>query len=72
MIEEKSCFLYVCRNTLARMLKGEHHGRETRKGVMWAVEFVKGLDHEVMTERELNHAVRLLTFRGNTCPTYHA
>lgn len=70
MIEEKSCFLFVCRNTLERMLSGQHHGRETRQGVMWAIKFVKSLDHEVMTERELSHAIRCTTFRGQQEPRF--
>lgn len=65
MIENKANFLYVCRNTLERMLAGEYHGRETRGGVMAAIQFVKSLDHDTMTEKELKHAIRLTMHRGS-------
>lgn len=70
MIENKANFLFMARNTLERMIAGKCSGRETKQGVMWAIEFVKGLDHEIMTERELSHAVRCMTFRGQQEPKF--
>lgn len=70
MIENKANFLHMARNTLSRMLAGGHTGRETRNGVMWAIKFVKGLDHDTMTERELSHACRCMTYRGQQEPKF--
>ena len=70
MIENKANFLYMARNTLARMLSGDYIGRETVKGVMLAIKFVKGLDHDTMTERELSHACRCMTYRGQQEPRF--
>lgn len=70
MIEYKANFLTMARNTLARMLSGDHTGRETVKGVMWAIKFVDGLDHNAMTERELSHACRCMTYRGQQEPRF--
>ena len=70
MIENKANFLFMARNTLERMLSGEYVGRDTRNGVMWAIKFVKGLDHDTMTERELSHACRCMTYRGQQEPKF--
>ena len=70
MIENKANFLFTCRNTLERMIAGNYHGRETRAGVMAAIRFVKSLDHDCMSEKELKHAIRLTMYRGQVIPSY--
>ena len=70
MIENKTNFLYMARNTLARILAGTNGGRETTKGVLWAIKFVSALDHDTMTERELSHACRCMTYRGQQEPRF--
>lgn len=71
MIEYKANFLFMARNTLERLIAGQRcDGRETKQGVVWAIKFVKGLDHEVMTERELSHACRCMTYRGQQEPRF--
>lgn len=71
MIEYKANFLFMARNTLERLLAGQCSDRDTKQGVMWAIKFVKSLDHEVMTERELSHAIRCMTFRGQQEPRFY-
>lgn len=71
MIENKYNFLYMCRRDLGRMISGTYFGRETRQGVLWAIEFVKGLDHDVMTDVEIKHAVRCTTYRGSKKPVFN-
>ena len=44
--------------------------RQTIKGLKWSLEFVKSLKTDVLTDKELKHAIRLTHFRGNECPEY--
>ena len=45
--------------------------RQTDRGIAWALEFLNSLTCEVLTDKELKHAIRLSYFRGNTCPVFH-
>lgn len=78
MINNAKLFAESCKNELARYMEASTEterravlNRDTVKGLMWAIDFCKGLDHEVMTEPELKHAVRLTRFRGKVCPVYN-
>ena len=72
MIEHVKNYVWVCQGMLESMEAGMFHGRETMQGVKWAIKFVSSLDHDVMTEKELNHAIRLTYFRGQVCPKFSA
>lgn len=71
MLENVYTYIAMCENMLSSMREGKFHGRETEQGTMWAVEFCKSLDHQIMSESELNHAVRLTYFRGTVCPRFN-
>lgn len=71
MIENKYNFIYPCKKDLERMLSGVYYGRETRQGLLWAIDFVNGIDRDTMTDAELKHAVRLTTFRGSKRPMFN-
>lgn len=78
MIENVILFKEVCKNQLARYMAATTDearravlGRDTVKGLMWAIDFCDSLNHEVMTDREFKHAMRLTTFRGNECPAFN-
>lgn len=70
-------FIYVCECELERaanattpaQLRGVLNG-DTVQGIKWAIEFVKGLSTDYMTEKELKHATRLTRFRGYECPKF--
>lgn len=77
MIENVKNFISVCESTLSRYneAKTDLERRsvlcyQTVRGIGFAIEFCKNLDHEVMTERELKHADRLTRFRGPVCPAF--
>lgn len=72
MLNNTANYIWMCENMLDSMQAGTFHGRETERGTRWAIEFVKSLDHDMMTERELSHAVRLTYFRGNVKPRFAA
>lgn len=71
-------FVATCESTLARVETAETEtarqailSRQTVQGIKWAIEFVNGLSTEYMTERELNHAIRLTYYRGANRPVFH-
>lgn len=72
MLNNVNNYIWMCEGMLDAMAQGKFHGYETERGIRWAIEFVKSLDHETMTERELDHAVRLTHFRGAQCPRFAA
>lgn len=78
MIENVILFKETCKNQLARYMAATTDetrravlGRDTVKGLMWAIDFCNGLTHEVMTEEEFKHAMRLTMFRGSECPAFN-
>ena len=71
-------FVATCESTLARVETAQSEearrailSRQTVQGIKWAIEFVNGLSAEYMTERELNHAIRLTYYRGAKRPVFH-
>lgn len=77
MIKNVNNFISVCENTLARYSAAKTDSeraavlsRETVRGIHFAIDFCKSLDHEWMTESELKHAIRLTHFRGVNCPAF--
>ena len=79
MIENIKNFIYVCENTLARYNAAETDAersavlsRQTARGIQFAIDFCNSLDHEWMTERELNHAIRCTYYRGDSRPVFAA
>ena len=58
-------------NLIASLTSPYKDARQTEQGIAWAVEFLNSLTCEILSERELNHAIRLSYFRGNTCPVFH-
>ena len=77
MIENKTNFIYTCISTLERLAAAETDAqrqailsRQTEHGLHFAIDFCRSLDHEEMTEQELNHAIRLTYFRGAVCPVF--
>lgn len=78
MIENVILFKETCKNQLSRYMAATTDterravlGRDTVKGLMWAIDFCDSLTHEVMTDREFKHAMRLTMFRGSECPTFN-
>ncbi|MBQ0067579.1 MAG: hypothetical protein KBS60_05315 [Phascolarctobacterium sp.] len=70
-------FIFSCENTLARYAAATSEpakrgilDRQTLQGINWAIGFCKSLDTDYMSDAELNHAIRLTMFRGNTCPVF--
>ena len=60
------------RSNLIASLKSPYKDvRQTEKGIAWAIEFLNSLTCEILSDRELNHAIRLSYFRGKTCPVFH-
>ena len=60
------------RSNLIASLKSPYKDvRQTEKGIAWAIEFLNSLTCEILSDRELKHAIRLSYFRGNTCPVFH-
>ena len=51
-------------NTLERMQRGTHNGRETAQGLKMAIAYIDSLKVDVLTESQLYHAVRLVHYRG--------
>ena len=77
-INYRANFIWSLTNTLKRYMEADPENkksvldRQTIQGIKWAIDFMKSLDHEYMTEKELKHTIRLTYFRGRTCPTYTA
>lgn len=46
--------------------------RQTVQGLWWAIGFVSKIPAACMSEKELNHAIRLTRFRGAVCPVFQA
>ena len=46
--------------------------RQTVQGLWWAIGFVSKIPAVCMSEKELNHAIRLTRFRGAVCPVFRA
>lgn len=72
-------FISNCNNTLARYYTAKTDterravlGRETVQGLWWAIKFVSQLQTPYMSNKELQHAIRLIHFRGAVCPVYQA
>lgn len=60
------------RTNLIASLKSPYKDvRQTERGIAWAIEFLSSLDCEILSDKELNHAIRLSYFRGTTRPVYH-
>ena len=79
MIENVKNFIYTCESTLTRYNsaktdaeRSEILSRETVRGIQFAIDFCNSLDHEWMTERELNHAIRCTYYRGDSRPVFAA
>ena len=79
MIENVKNFIYTCENTLARYNAAKTDAersavlsRETVRGIQFAIDFCKSLDHEWMAERELKHAIRCTYYRGVNRPVFAA
>ena len=76
-INYRSNFIWSLKNTLERYLAADSSKKtaildhQTVQGVRWAISFMKSLDHECMTEAELNHAIRLTYFRGQSYPAFN-
>ena len=74
MIANVNIFRAMTENDLAAVRNGEtiYHfrGTVTERGARFALDFVNGLNHEVMTEKELSHAIRCLTYRGAMKPVF--
>lgn len=51
-------------NTLERKQRGTDHGRETENGLKMAIAYLDSVKVDILTERQLYHAVRLAHYRG--------
>ena len=72
MIDNKINFIATCKNELQRFKEIENYSRITRsteKGLRWAIEFAFTCG-ATLTDSEIKHAIRLMTFRGQTKPAY--
>lgn len=72
-------FVASCNNTLARYNAAQTDAerravldRQTVQGLCWAIKFVSQLQTAYMSEKELQHAIRLTHFRGTVCPAFNA
>lgn len=77
MIENTLNFIFTCECQIERVAKAQTQaqkraalGRNTEKGLRWAIEFCQSLGDKTMTEKEMKHALRLTTFRGESCPQF--
>ena len=73
-MNSREIFIATCKNTLKRYLEAGTPAKraavlsgETVQGIKQAISFVKALDHELLTDEELKHAIRLTRFRGQAC-----
>lgn len=76
-INNPTAFIWSLENTLKRVANAPNESakrgildRQTVQGIKWAIEFMQALNTDCMSDSELNHAIRLTYFRGNTCPAY--
>ena len=58
-------------NLIASFKSPHKDHRQTERGIAWAIEFLESLTCDVLSDSELNHAIRLSYFRGNTRPVFH-
>lgn len=67
-------FAAMCKNDIELLVNGAacYQVAGTERGNKLAIEFVSALDHEIMTERELSHAIRCKMFRGTCMPIFRA
>lgn len=77
-IDNPETFIWTLENTLASVevasseaARSSILNRQTVRGIIWAIAFMKGLNTDHMDEKQLNHAIRLTYFRGNTCPSFN-
>lgn len=63
--------IQIRKNLIASLRSAHKDHRQTERGTAWALEFLESLTCEVLSDRELNHAIRLSYFRGLKCPAYH-
>lgn len=55
----------VYKNTLSRMANNEYYGSETKNGIKMALEYLEPMP-EILTEDQINHAMRLAMCRRNS------
>ena len=70
-------FAADCNNTLKRYYAAQTDterravlDRQTVDGLWWAIKFVSKLQTPYMSNKELQHAIRLTHFRGTECPAF--
>lgn len=63
-IQYRANLIFVFKNTLNALTAGTHYGRETQNGLTMALDFLNSLSGDILTDRELRHAIRLSTYRG--------
>ena len=64
-IQYKENLKWTMENTLERMQSGNYHGRETENGVKVAIEYINGIQSEILTEEQLKKAIRFSMFRDD-------
>ena len=76
-IDRTENFILACKGELRRCASASSEemkrailDTDTVQGLHWAIDFVKSIGHDVMTEAELRHAVRLTKFRGKVRPEF--
>ena len=72
-------FIASCESTLKRYNAAKTDAerravldRQTVQGLWWAIGFVSKISAACMSEKELQHAIRLTRFRGTVCPAFQA
>lgn len=72
-------FIASCESTLKRYNAAKTDAerravldRQTVQGLWWAIGFASKIPAACMSEKELNHAIRLTRFRGAVCPVFQA
>ena len=72
-------FIASCESTLKRYNAAKTDAerravldRQTVQGLWWAIGFVSKIPAVCMSEKELNHAIRLTRFRGAVYPVFQA
>jgi hypothetical protein len=71
-INNTAIFVSMCENDIKLLAKGAacYQVAGTERGNRLAIEFVNSLDHNMMSERELSHAIRCKMFRGSRIPVF--
>lgn len=77
-INNPAAFIWSLENTLERVEKAKDArerrailDRQTVQGIKWAIEFMSSRQTVWLSEKELQHAIRLTMFRGSSCPNYN-